>query len=102
MGVGDDMCIQSEASLEKKLIEQLDGQGYDKVKISDESDLLLNFKSQLEQHNKCTFSNNEFSRILSHLDGGSIFDKSKKLRDLYELPTDTGDVKYVEFINRDE
>ena len=93
------MCIQSEATLEKKLIEQLVGQDYKRVEISDESDLIINFKEQLEEHNKCKFSDAEFARILNHLDGGSIFDKAKKLRDHYELSKDDGDIKYVQFIN---
>ena len=37
------MCIQSEAILEKKLIEQLVSQGFERVIIPDESGLQSNF-----------------------------------------------------------
>ena len=59
--------IESEALLEKKLIDQLSTQGFSKVTIKDENDLLNNLKSQLEKHNKTTITDNEFKKILNHL-----------------------------------
>ena len=41
----------------------------------------------------------EFDRILLHLEGGTRFEKSKKLRDLYTLQTDDGENIWVEFLN---
>lgn len=93
------MCIQSEAILEKKLIEQLVSQGFERVIIPDESGLQSNFKLQLEKHNHVSLSDNEFNRVMNHLDGGTIFDKSTKLRDKFELVLDSGDIKYIEFFN---
>jgi type I restriction enzyme R subunit len=92
------MAYQTEAALEAKLLKTLSANGYTQVKISDTEALELNFREQLEKHNKVTFSDEEFQRIRNHLDGGSVFEKAKKLRDRYELVRDSGTV-YVEFIN---
>jgi len=95
------MSTQSEAILEKKLIEQLNKQGFEKVKINNENELKQNFKLQLEKHNKISLSENEFEKILIHLDGGSVFEKSKKLRDKFSFERD-GETIYIEFLNRKE
>ena len=73
------MCIQSEATLEKKLIQQLIGQGYERVNIQNEDDLVINFKAQLERHNKCSFSDAEFKRIMNHLMAEPFLKKRKNL-----------------------
>lgn len=91
--------IESEALLEKKLIDQLSTQGFSKVTIKDENDLLNNLKSQLEKHNKTTISDNEFKKILNHLNNGSVFDKAKALRDKFTFIDDNGNNKYIEFLN---
>jgi len=101
------MCIQSEAALEKKMIEQLVSQGYENITIKDEADLKANFKKQLEIHNKKSLkgkplTDREFDKILIHLDGGSVFEKSKKLRDKFELHRDTDELAYIEFFNSNE
>lgn len=96
------MCIQSEAILEKKLIEQLETQGFDRIFIKSEVELNQNFKQQLEIHNNIELTESEFSRVLNYLDGGSIFDKATKIRDKFELNLDNGDHKYIEFFNQKE
>lgn len=95
------MSVENEATLEKKLIEQLNKQGFEKVTINNEEELNQNFKRQLEKHNKITLSDIEFERILTHLDGGAVFDKAKKLRDKFPLDRD-GEVIYIEFFNTKE
>ena len=45
------------------------------------------------------FTEAEFNRILLHLEGGTRFEKAKKLRDLYTLQTDNGENIWVEFLN---
>jgi type I restriction enzyme, R subunit len=92
------MTVQSEAVLEKKLIEQLVSQGYETVQINDETELNSNFRRQLELHNKIKLTDDEFDRILTHLDGGSVFAKAKKLRDKYALKREK-EVIYIEFFN---
>ena len=95
------MSTQSEAKLEKKLIEQLVSQTYEPIQIRNEPDLNANFKRQLELHNKTVFTDDEFERILIHLDGGSVFAKAKKLRDRYAL-TRNNETLYIEFFNSQE
>ncbi|MCM1515520.1 MAG: type I restriction endonuclease subunit R [Paraprevotella sp.] len=102
------MAVQSEAALEEALIHALEQMGYEYVKIEEEGSLRDNFKCQLEKHNRKQlaetgrehFTESEFEKILLHLEGGSRFEKSKKLRDLYPLETENGERVWVEFLNK--
>ena len=80
----------SEQELELNLIKQLSNQGYERVKVNDEESLLKNFKEQLEKFNNRKLSQEEFTKILIYLAGGSIFEKAKKLRDKYPLQNEEG------------
>ena len=91
----------SEQELEKKLIEQLSSQGYEIVNIKNEEELGANFREQIEKFNGLKLSDSEFKKIQIHLAGGSIFEKAKKLRDRYELMTDSGEMKYISFIDKE-
>lgn len=101
------MTTQSEAALEEGLIRTLVENSYERVVIKEEDNLRENFKRQLEKHNRKelelhgrnAFTDAEFDRILLHLEGGTRFEKSKKLRDLYTLQTDDGENIWVEFLN---
>jgi type I restriction enzyme R subunit len=96
------MTAQSELILEKNLIEQLSSNGYEKVTIRDEADLLINLKKQLEKHNKKTFSDSDFKQILNHLTkSNNIFEKALLLRDKFAFKNENNDLVYVEFINMD-
>lgn len=94
------MTTQPEQVLENNLIDQLIGLGHKSVTIKTEEDLVSNLKSQLEKHNKKTFTASEFDRILMHLSKGTIFDKAKTLRDKYVLQKDNGEKAFIEFINQ--
>ena len=104
------MAIQSEAALEQGLIKTLQDMSYEYVKISEETNLHANFKAQLEKHNRKElakfgrehFTDAEFDRILIYLEGGTRFDKAKKLRDLFPLDTEDGNRIWVEFLNRQQ
>ena len=101
------MTTQSEAALEEGLIRTLVENSYERVVIKEEENLRENFKRQLEKHNRrelelngrTEFTEAEFDRILLHLEGGTRFEKAKKLRDLYTLQTDDGKNIWVEFLN---
>lgn len=95
------MAKQSEAVLEEQLIAQLIKLGYGSITIKDENALIANLKSQLEKHNRCTFSKTEFERVLNILNKGSVFEKSKTLREKQHIVRDNGDNLYFEFINTD-
>lgn len=103
------MTAQSEQALENGLIATLQDMSYDYVQIKEETNLLSNFKAQLEKHNakaladigRTSFTEKEFDKICIYLEGGALFEKSKKLRDLYPLETDDGQHRiWVEFLNK--
>lgn len=93
------MTTQSEAVLEKSLINKLVDDGYERVIIKDEAELKQNLKSQLEKFNQIKLTDEEFDRVLTHLEGGTVFDKAKKLRDRYDLVRDDG-IVYIKFLNK--
>nr|WP_290016393.1 type I restriction endonuclease subunit R [uncultured Alistipes sp.] len=102
------MTTQSEAALENGLIKTLIDNSYERVVIKEEENLKANFKAQLEKHNqkelqlhgRQQFTDKEFEKILIYLEGGTRFEKAKKLRDLYPLETDEGERIWVEFLNQ--
>lgn len=93
------MTTQPEAILENNLIQQLEGMGYAKVRITDEADMLVNLKQQLEAFNETTFSDREFESILNHLGKGNVFERAKLLRDRFELRRDDEELMYVRFFH---
>ena len=104
------MSTQNEAALEAGLIATLQQMDYEYVQIAEEGNLLANFKRQLEIHNRkrlaehgrTEFTDEEFDKILIYLEGGTRFEKAKKLRDLYPLDTADGKRIWVEFLNRQQ
>ncbi len=101
------MATQSEAALEQGLIKALQSMDYEFVQIEEETNLHKNFKRQLEIHNKgalktvgrTELTDKEFERVLIHLEGGTRFEKAKKLRDLLALDLDNGKRVWLEFLN---
>jgi len=104
------MTTQSEQILENGLIKTLTDNGYEYVEIQEEGNLYANFKQQLEKHNqkqlsllgRTQFTDAEFEKIRIHLEGGTRFEKAKKLRDLFPLELETGDRIWVEFLNKNK
>jgi type I restriction enzyme R subunit len=102
------MTTQSELILENGLIKTLRDMGYEQVVLKEEENLYANFKKQLEKHNqkklaqigRAQLTDKEFERIRIHLEGGTRFDKAKKLRDLFPLETEDGERIWIEFLNR--
>ncbi|NFI54965.1 type I restriction endonuclease subunit R [Clostridium botulinum] len=98
------MSYQSEAELERLLVEQLVSQGYEKIKIEDEDSLIANFKEQLYLHNESKlngvrFTDKEFERILRHVEGNSVFQSAKILRDKFILDREDDSKVYLEFFD---
>ena len=101
------MSYQSEAQLEKNLVSQLENQGFSVVKIKDEEELKNNFREQLFEYNKRKlnnepFTDKEFERILRHVEGKSVFQSAKILRDKFILEREDGSEVYIEFFNTKE
>lgn len=103
------MTAQSEQALENGLISTLQDMSYEYVQIKEETNLYSNFKKQLEKHNakalaeigRTEFTEKEFERICIYLEGGTLFEKSKKLRDLFPMETEDGKHRiWVEFLNK--
>lgn len=102
------MVTQSEQALENGLIKTLQDNAYEYVVLKEEDNLKQNFKIQLEKHNqkelqrhnRTAFTDSEFDRILLYLEGGTRFEKAKKLRDIYTLDTEDGQHIWVEFLNK--
>jgi type I restriction enzyme R subunit len=59
----DCATYQSEADLERAFIKQLKDQGYEYLKITSESELVLNLRKQLEKLNDFVFSDTEWKRF---------------------------------------
>lgn len=101
---------QSEEILEQGLITTLKEMSYEYISIKEEENLLANFKSQLEKHNRKGlalhgrnhFTDAEFDKILLYLEGGTRFEKAKKLRDLKEFELENGKRVWIEFINKQQ
>lgn len=97
---------QSEYELEQALLKQLDGLGYQRVQIANETAMLHNLRQQIEIHNQITdrpLSDVEWKKVISHLNAGnSVFERAKILRDKYSLSRDDGSTKYLRFLNSDD
>jgi type I restriction enzyme R subunit len=104
------MATQSEQILENGLIKTLQDNGYEYIQLKEEENLYANFKSQLEKHNKkqlalCNreyFTDKEFERICTHLEGGTRFEKAKRLRDIKAFELENGKRIWVEFLNKNK
>ena len=101
---------QSEEMLEQGLIKALQEMSYEYVSIKEEDNLYANFKLQLEKHNRKElalhgrehFTDKEFDKILLYLEGGTRFEKAKKLRDLKNFQLENGERVWIEFINKQQ
>ena len=56
-------------------------------------------KKKLEELGHTEFTESEFEKIQIYLEGGTRFEKAKKLRDLFPLELDDGERLWVEFLN---
>lgn len=97
------MATQSEYALEQNLINQLVKQGYQFAEVKNETSLKENLRAQINHHNKkelagTDLTDDEFQQILIHLESGTRFQKSKKIRDKFCLNRKCG-VVYIEFFN---
>ncbi len=99
------MSYQSEAQLEEQLIEQLRKQEYSIVEIPNYDSLVANFKKQFEKFNAAKLnkplSNKEWERVFNHLNGKSIFESAKILRDKFVLERDDGTKIYLALLDED-
>ncbi len=98
------MSIQSEQQLENRLIEQLSVNGYKKVTVSNEDDLVANFRMQVNSHNAKNLNDKplsdvEFERLIVKINGKSVFNSAKILREKHNIQRDDGSIVYIELFN---
>lgn len=96
---------QSEADLEKEFIRQLENQGYERLYIHSEEDLIKNLRKELERLNRYEFSDNEwqnfFTNVIANTQIG-IPEKSKIIQEDYVqvLRRDDGTTKNIKLIDK--
>lgn len=99
------MSYQSEAELEKLLIQQLGDQDYKYVSVPDYDSLISNFRAQFQAFNADKLSSpltdKEWERVLNYVSGRTVYESAKVLRDKYVLERDDGSKVYTSFIDSD-
>jgi type I restriction enzyme R subunit len=103
--VRKDEAYQSEAQLEVAFIELLQGQAYDYLPITQEADLAVNLRKQLELMNKIEFSDTEWERFFNESISSSnegITEKTVRIQEDYirVLKRDSGETKNVYLIDK--
>ena len=98
-------AYQSEAALEKQFIEDLQSQGYEYIKINNESELKNNLRKQLENLNNYQFSDNEWSRFFNTCissSNDSIIEKTLRIQKdhVQNLIRDDGSTKNIRLIDK--
>ena len=96
---------QSEAELERELIEQLQAQAYEYLPIKSESDLIRNLRMQLEKLNDYTFTDTEWKRFFAErIANGNedIADKTFKIQEdsTQLLQLDNGEVINIRLLDK--
>lgn len=100
-----DKAYQSEADLERELIENLISQGYERFKASSIEDLYRNLRDKIEKLNKVSFTDEEWRRFLTeYLDAPNdgIVEKTRKIQEnyIYDFKFDNGDLKNIKIIDK--
>lgn len=98
------MSYQSEAALENEVMDRLVDLGYERVNIVNDIQLKDNFRNILnERHmdklNNEPLTDREFERLMTQINGKSVFDSAKILRDKLDFKRDDETIVYFEFFN---
>lgn len=97
---------QSEDDLERELIRDLQGQGYDfEPSLNDPDKLLANARKQLQELNDVQFSDSEWARFREeYLDkpGDNIIDKTRKIHTdyIYDFVFDDGHIENIYLLDK--
>ncbi len=96
---------QTEAQLEKELINTLTEQGYDYLPIHKEKDLVDNLRVQLQRLNDYTFTDSEWKRFFNDVianQNDGIEAKTAKIQEdhIQVLKRDTGETKNIYLIDK--
>lgn len=104
--VRKEASYQSEAALEKSLIEQLKMQAYEYLPFTSEQQLIGNLRTQLEKLNDYTFTDNEWSEFFDSKIANKNYDIEDKTAIIQEnhiqlLTRADGTVKNIYLIDKD-
>ena len=97
--------FQSEDALEKELIKTLVEQGYERLNINSEDELILNLRRQLEKLNNYSFSDGEwddfFTKVIANKND-YIIEKTRLIQEDYkqEINLDSGEKKNIYLIDK--
>lgn len=93
------MATQSEIEMEKALVAQMQELGYSFLAVTNERQLVENFRKQVEAHNQITLSNDEFAQLLDKLNKGDIIERARILRGKVDVLGADGLPKYLELFS---
>ena len=98
-------AYQTEAALEKELIEDLRNLGYEYKNFSTPQAMLANVREQLESLNQVKFSEEEWSRFVEeYLDkpGDNLVDKTRKIHDdyIHDFVFDDGRIQNIYLLDK--
>ena len=97
---------QTEDSLEREFIRDLQGQGYQYLpEINNHEKLLINLRNQLQHLNNVTFSDAEWTRFLEeYLDkpADNLIEKTRKIHDdyIYDFVFDNGRIQNIYLLDK--
>ena len=103
--------VQSEYEVETLFINKLQALGYEYIPLKNYDEVLANFRTQLCKLNalklnavkgEAELSDSEFARVMLHLEGHTIYESAKILRDQFVLELDSGRTVYLDFLTNDE
>ena len=93
------MNAQPEQLLENNLIDQLVQLGYQRFVLKHETDVVANFKKQIEKHNKVSLTETELNQILLYINKGNTFERAKTLRSRIPYVNNLGENKTIQLID---
>lgn len=98
-------AYQSEAELERQMIENLISQGYERLIVKSNDELYANLKIQIEKLNNISFSDEEWSRFLiEYLDvpNDGMIEKTRKVQEnhIRDFIFDDGHLKNIKIIDK--
>lgn len=98
-------AYQSEAQIENAFVKQLCRQGYERLVVSSEEELIVNLRTQLEALNRISFSDKEWARLFKGwiaADNDGIVEKTRRIqRDhVYALHMDDASIRNVSLIDK--
>lgn len=98
------MAYQSEYALENEVLQQLESLGYERVNIHNVEQLHDNFRNIINERHKDKLNgkpltDREFERLMTGINGKSVFDSAMQLRDRYVLKRDDDTDLYIDFMN---